>query len=143
MGEDKIWSLTYADDIIIVANNREAIKDMIDTFGRILKDRGMEISTGKTNIVVFNRKGKERFEKWKWGKKEIKEVKEYKYLGYSFSRNGEDKEHIKELRRKRKLAANKIWGLGEKICRDDFGRRRMLFNYLVKSVMTYGAEIWR
>jgi len=33
-------------------------------------------------------------------------------------------------------------GLGERICKDDFGRRGMLFAYLVKSVMEYSVEIW-
>lgn len=35
-----------------------------------------------------------------------------------------------------------VWGLGERICRDDFSRRWMLFRYLMQSVMSYGAEIW-
>lgn len=52
------------------------------------------------------------------------------------------REQIKELRRKGKIAANAVWGLGERVCRDDFPRRWMLFNYLVRSVMVYGAEIW-
>lgn len=35
-----------------------------------------------------------------------------------------------------------IWRLGEKICRDDFGRRLTLFKYLVQNVIAYGVEIW-
>lgn len=35
-----------------------------------------------------------------------------------------------------------MWGLGERSCRKDFGRRWMLFRYLIKSVMEYGVEIW-
>jgi len=33
-----------------------------------------------------------------------------------------------------------VWGLGERICRNDFKRRWNLF--LVQSVMEYGVEIW-
>lgn len=33
-------------------------------------------------------------------------------------------------------------GLRERICKDDWKRRWMLFRYLVKSVMEYGVEIW-
>lgn len=39
VGEDRIWShswshsFTYADNIVIVAKNRETIKDMMDTLG--------------------------------------------------------------------------------------------------------------
>lgn len=39
------------------------------------------------------------------------------------------------------MAARKI-GLGERICKDDFTRRCMLFRYLVQSVMSYGVEVW-
>lgn len=35
-----------------------------------------------------------------------------------------------------------MWSLGERICRDDFGRRWKLFKYLVQSVITYGVEMW-
>lgn len=40
------------------------------------------------------------------------------------------------------MASRKTWGLGERRCWEDFGRRKMLFNYLVKSVMSYGVYIW-
>lgn len=33
--------------------------------------------------------------------------------------------------------------LGERMCKADFDRRGMLFNYLVKSIMAYGVELWR
>jgi len=81
-------------------------------------------------------------EKWKWGKEVIEEVQSFKYLGFTFSRNGGYKEHIKELARKGRLAANKVWGLGERICKKDFSRRWRLFSYLVESAMAYGVEIW-
>ena len=33
-------------------------------------------------------------------------------------------------------------GLGERICRNDFSRRWILFKYLVQNVMAYEVEIW-
>lgn len=58
------------------------------------------------------------------------------------SRRGDYEEHIRELGRKGRIAARKVWGLGERLCRNDFERRWILFKYLVQSVMTYGTEIW-
>jgi len=40
------------------------------------------------------------------------------------------------------MATRKIWGLGERICRNDFSRRWILFKYLVQNVMAYEIEIW-
>lgn len=36
------------------------------------------------------------------------------------------------------IAANKIWGLKEKICKENFNKRLILYKYLVRSVITYG-----
>jgi len=35
----------------------------------------------------------------------------------------------------------KVWDLGERIFKDDFSRRMMLFRYLVMGVIIYEAEI--
>lgn len=59
-----------------------------------------------------------------------------------FTNKGDYTDHVKELRRKGRLATNKVWDLEERTCRDDFNIRRILFRYLVISVMTYGIELW-
>lgn len=69
--------MTYADDIVIVAKNRVAIMDMKSTLNKFL-DRNMEISVDKINMLVFNKKRKEKKEKWHWGNTEIEEMQEYK-----------------------------------------------------------------
>jgi len=53
---------------------------------------------------------------------------EYKYLGFTISNKGRYEEHIKELRRKSLLTVRKVWSLGERICRNDFKRKWMLFS---------------
>jgi len=61
-------------------------------------------------------------------------MQEFKYLGFNLDRNGDYKRHIKEINRKEKMVVRKVWGLGglgEKLCRNNFSRRWMLFKYLV------------
>jgi len=36
----------------------------------------------------------------------------------------------------------RVWGLEERLFKDDFRRRMMLFRYLVLGVIMYGTEIW-
>jgi len=91
--------------------------------------------------LVCNKRRREKMEIWKWDKKEIKEVQKFKNLGFILNRWGNCKDHIKELSRKGKLATRKIWSLGERMCRNDFRRRWILFKYLAQSVMAYGVEI--
>jgi len=64
IGSQRIWNLAYADDIVLVVKNREAMMDMMLTLKVFLKDRRMEQNTDKSKILIFNRKGREKMEKW-------------------------------------------------------------------------------
>lgn len=90
------------------------------------------------------KKGRGKKEKtgWKWQDQQIEEVKRFKYLGYTFQRNNGQEEHIKESARKARIAAAQVWGIGERRFKESFIKRMMMFNYLVKEIMLYGAEIW-
>jgi len=78
IGRNRIWSVAYADDIVLLANNREAMLDMIQTFKRFLAERKLELCVDK--MLGCNRKKKEV---WKWGDKRIEEVQTYKYLDFA------------------------------------------------------------
>ncbi|KYN24322.1 hypothetical protein ALC57_04060 [Trachymyrmex cornetzi] len=114
----------------------------MSTLKSFIKSRKIELCTEKTKIVVFNKHGKEKKEVWKWEGREIEETQCFKYLGFTFNRKGDYEDHIAELSEKGKAAAKKVWGLGERVRRNDFIRRWVLFKYLVQSVMGYGVEIW-
>jgi len=135
----RVWSLAYADDIALVANNREAMVDMMQTFKRFLREKKLELCVEKTKVLKNNKKKKEI---WKWGTERIEEVRKFKYLGFVLNRYGNYKDHIKELGGKERRAARMIWGLGERLCKNDLRRRWILFKYLVRSTMAYGVEIW-
>lgn len=65
-------------------------------------------------------------------RKDIEEVQKFKYLGFVFNRKGDYKDYIKELTRKGRMAVKKIWGLVERIYKNDFQRRWMLFKYYIQ-----------
>jgi len=109
IGRTRIWSLAYADNIVLVANNREAIQDMMSIFKRFLAERKLELCANKTKVLVFNRKKKEKKEIWKWGGKRIEEVQTFKCLCFILNNKGNYKEHIKELCGKGRRAARKVW----------------------------------
>lgn len=114
ISDTRVQFLAYADDMVLVVKNKIALEDMMDTMKGFLKIRKMELSTEKTKILVFNREKKRGKDKQKWRNKEIEEVKKFKYLGFTFNHKGNYKNHIKELSRKERITANKIWGIGEK-----------------------------
>lgn len=141
LSSERVWTIAYEDDILVLAKNRVALLGMMDTLGRFLRKRDLILNADKSKIVVFNKESREKMEKWKWKNKDIQEVIEFKYLDFTFNKEGSYKDHIKGLLRKGKIAAKKIWSLGERICRYDFRRRWCLFKYLVQSVMEYRVEI--
>lgn len=38
LGKERVWSLAYADDIVLLAKNREALMDMMPTLRRFIKE---------------------------------------------------------------------------------------------------------
>lgn len=92
--KDRIWSLAYADDMVLLAKNREALIGMMEAFKSFCRDRGLTVNTEKTKILIFNKRGRKRKIIWKWGGKEIEKVKCFKYLGFIFYRNGDYADYV-------------------------------------------------
>lgn len=73
---------------------------MLITLKRFLKERKLVLNVDKTKIVVFNRKGKEKKEKWIWEERRIEEVMNFKYLGFMFNNKEGYEIHINGKERK-------------------------------------------
>lgn len=105
IGKAKIWTLSYADDIALLATEEGEMKGMIKRLRRYLERKELLLSPEKSKILVFE-KGKGRRREWKWDKeKRIAEVKEMTYLGYIVQKNGGCGKHLEERKRRALLAA--------------------------------------
>jgi hypothetical protein len=63
-------------------------------------------------------------------------------LGYKFNERTTDKAHIRKILRKANKVVGCVGAIGERKWEDDFRRRRMMFESMIKSILMYGAEIW-
>lgn len=143
MGGERIWSLAYADDLVIMAKSEEGMKEMLKRLEKYLKRKKLYLNIEKSKMVCFRSGGdRKRRTEWKWEGQNIEEVKEFKYLGYVMKENGGQEGQIKESKKKGNIVLKQVWGLGERRFRDDFKRRIKLFRYLVLGVIIYGAEVW-
>jgi len=143
VGNEKMWSIEYADDIVMLAEEEEGLRDMMRRVKRYIEGKRLELSVDKSKVMVFKNKGgrdKERF--WWWGEKRIEEVKEYKYLGYVITRHGGDKEHVRERVRRARVAMGWVWSYGERKFKGDIRWRLKLFDSIVKGILLYGVEMW-
>jgi len=143
LGEGKIYSLAYADDVLLIAEKKEEIKSMLERWERYVEGKNMEVNVEKTKIMRF-RWGGGRWMKmdWRWKGKKIEEVKKFKYLGYMLQRNGGQEAHIRERIRRAAVIMDQVWGIGKRRFGSDWGRRIWLFDKLVWTVLSYGVEIW-
>lgn len=107
--------LMYADDIVLLTEDEGSIKSMLGRFEEYLDRKDLELNAGKTKVMRF-RKGGGRMSrtKWWWKGKEIEEVKEYKYLGYRFQRNGGQEAQVRDKVEKVAVVMGQIWGIGKK-----------------------------
>lgn len=108
---------------------------------RYLEKKSLILSEEKSKVMVFKKgRGRRKKRKWLWGKKEIEETKEMKYLGYMLQKNGGPEKQLREGFRKAMIAMKSTWSIGERIFKKDYIRRMKMA--LVNSIGLYGAEIW-
>lgn len=87
----------------------------------------------KSKVLIFKRRrSQKRREEWKWGEEKIEEVKDFKYLGYHFQKNGGSETHIRETVKKATSAMKQTWGNGERRFKNNYTRRMKIFKSLVK-----------
>lgn len=117
IGREKVWSISYADDIVLLAKSEQELKGMLKRFKKYLEKKGLLLSPEKSKVLVFERgRGSRRKRKWKWGEEEIEEVSEMRYLGYIMQKNGGAEKHIKDRIKRATIAMKKTRSIGERAC---------------------------
>jgi hypothetical protein len=72
-----------------------------------VRKKTLEVNVGNTKMMMFyKRKRKSDENEWNWEGRTIEQVKEFKYLVYTFNERATDKAHIREIVWK----ANKLVG---------------------------------
>lgn len=143
VGRMKVWSLAYADDVVLLAMDEKGMKEMMGSLGRYMRRKKLFVNVEKTKMMRFRRGGGRRKEvEWRWEGEKIEEVTIFKYLGYNFSASGSDRVHVIEMVKKANKVMGMVWGIGERKFGHDYRRRVMMFDSLIKSMLMYGAEVW-
>ena len=143
LGEGRVYTLAYADDVVLMAEDEGGMRCMMERLGRYLEEKGLELNESKSKVMRC-RKGGGRLKKasWFWKGKKIEEVKEYKYLGYIIQRNGKQDGQVRDRIKRGAAVMGQVWGIGKRRFGSNWGRRIWLFDALVWTVLGYGVEIW-
>jgi len=142
IGNRRIYSLAYADDLAILAETEKEMKKVTKYLEKYFKRKELEVNAEKSKMMVCSKGMSRTKREWKWKDQDIEEVSEFKYLGYTFNYNNKDDAHIREVRKRGMAAMVQIWGIGERKFGGDFRRRMIMYNAMVKSICMYAVEIW-
>lgn len=55
LGEEKFYTISYADDMVLLAKRESELKEIMKRFRRFLEKRGLNLSPDKSKIMVFER----------------------------------------------------------------------------------------
>jgi len=65
LGAERVYSLAYADDVVLLAEDQESMKSIMERMEIYLDKKNLELNVGKTKVVRF-REGKGRMSKMDW-----------------------------------------------------------------------------
>ncbi|XP_028982071.1 uncharacterized protein LOC114841315 [Diachasma alloeum] len=138
----KIFTLMYADDAAIVAEEGSELKRMLKTLEKWADGNEMEVSVEKTKIMVFRNGGRRRKESWEYKGKKLEVVNEFKYLGFWFTTKNTYSRHAKKLTGKAQTLVNKTWGEMRRGKIRGLRKRLYFMGVTVKAAALYGVELW-
>lgn len=141
LGGARLYSLQYADDVVLLVREESGMRLMIGEMKKYLEEKELEVNVGKTKIIRFGI-GKGEKERWMWEVREIEKVDEFKYLGYIFRKNGGQEGQIRDRVRKTGEVLRSVWGIGKRIFRGNYMRRMWCFDAMVWTMLGYGVVVW-
>jgi hypothetical protein len=66
VSREKVWSLAFADDMVIVAKSEREMKEMMRNLEKYVRKKKLEVNVEKTKMMVFSkRKRKNEESEWK------------------------------------------------------------------------------
>ena len=134
------WEVLFADDLVVAAETEEQLQEIWLKWQKGLARHGLKVNTGKTEVmssspepVVMNILDRDGVV--------LKQVKIFKYLGFTLSEKGGSQEAVKA----RISAAWMKWKEFTGIIYDKRMPRRMkvkIYKTVIRPVIMYGAEMW-
>ena len=76
---ERVAGLMYADDIVLVAEQKVELQELLNKMGEVAKEYGLSFSEKKSKVIRVFEECKQDL--WRLGSRTIEEAQEYKYLG--------------------------------------------------------------
>jgi hypothetical protein len=154
MGNSRLSILFFADDIVLFAENREDLEDMLKVVFEYSLRWRLKFNYEKCGVIRFdNQRGRSitygKCDKkcscghhYSFGPNLIKEVLIYKYLGIELDNCLSFKFFKERTIVRARMNMGRIWRLGIRNGYLSVEGGVMLWKSLVRSILEYGAAIW-
>ena len=100
----KLFSLLYADDTVIKADNPTDLQNCLHAFSEYCQQWKLTINIGKTKVLIFGTRAHSNLS-FKMGNEGLEIADAYKYLGVLFSQSGSflgARKHVLQQAKKKK-----------------------------------------
>lgn len=152
VGVRKLFSLLYADDIVLMCDSPAELQEMITIVDRFCAKWRLSLNTDKSKVMIVtpprtnlvseeNEEALDETPRWLFRGQELEIVTKYKYLGVWFTNNLSWTAHVSYIRDK---ARRKLYPL-----RCVFAQRevplvikRLIHTSLIRSQLEYASPVW-
>ena len=143
MNDVKVSHLLWADDLVLMGQDKTSLQTMLNILHEYCFQWGLTVNMDKTAIMIFSKSGRllKESNDFVYGSNKILSVREYCYLGITFSLTGSLINAQQKLRQK---GLRSYFALKKMV---DVGSLRKtvlfkLFDSLIVPVVGYGCQVW-
>ena len=142
-GGHEIFSLLFADDIVLLSSTPHGLQKQINNLHKASSELGLTINFDKTKVMVFRKGGfLGRRENWSLNGIKLQVVNSYKYLGYTLTTQLSETiacdEFISKAKAKVLDIMKTMWCIGSMNTNIFF----RFFDAQVQPMLLYASEIW-
>ena len=141
VGGRNINNLRYADDTVLIADSEQKLQTLLTTAMVKSEEKGLQLNTKKTECMVISKKANVPTTNILCKGEKIKQVKNFKYLGYTITQDGKSETEIKKRISMAKDTFSKMKAIFTNRNISTSTKINTLKAY-VWSVLLYGCECW-
>ncbi|GFO12710.1 endonuclease-reverse transcriptase [Plakobranchus ocellatus] len=141
VGGQNIKNLRYADDTVLIAENKEDLQKLLNIVEEESRKKGLEMNSKKTEVMVISRKQESPKCDIFINKVKLKQTEKFKYLGTIISNDGKTNREISARTAQAKIIFQKMKTILTNKYISIESRKRALQCY-IEPVLMYGCEAW-
>ena len=142
IGDTSVNSISWADDLMLISTSAEGLQECLTRLHTYCYRWGLEVNTDKTKIMVLGKPSQRTHLMFHFGNSEIENVKEFTYLGFQISSNGNMKATITDRHSKASKMANVILRAINTNSNINVPLAMSLFDKQIVPILLYGSAIW-